>query len=270
MIKNWNKFNESLKDDLANKLTSNVEFKQAIIEMLEASVNSSDMNVFQEFIDSYLKDPDKTNIEGLINDSDVWDFYSKWTNDIDEILDKVKWFEEIPSENNSYGVYDYVIKSTKRAIKEAIVDIKEEALKSNESNMFNFFNIFKKDKKDNQNIDYSRRDQEDSNHPANDTMLGTIVLVESKHKDGEGRMLTHVYQIVSKNGVGEYSGIFIGNLRQGISRNDVIFRPTRFTTSKKEKIEDYRLCAEKEKSAINNKDFRNNQLETKTGFKPKF
>ena len=132
MIKNWNKFNESLKDDLADKLTLNVEFKQAIIEMLEASVNSSDMNVFQEFIDSY-----------LINDSDVWDFYSKWTNDIDEILDKVKWFEEIPSENNSYGVYDYVIKSTRRAVKEAIVDIKEQALKSNESNMFNFFNIFK-------------------------------------------------------------------------------------------------------------------------------
>lgn len=262
MIKNWNKFNESLKDDLADKLTSNVEFKQAIIEMLEASVNSSDMNVFQEFIDSYLKDPDKTNIEGLINDSDVWDFYSKWTNDVDEILDKVKWFEEIPSENNSYGVYDYVIKSTKRAIKEAIVDIKEEALKSNESNMFNFFNIFKKDK-DNHKIDYSRRD---------DSILGSIVLVESKHKDGEGGILTHVYQIVSNSP--EVSGIFIGNLRQinyhGIQLKDLIFRPTRFTTSKKEKIDNYRLCTEKEKDAINNKDFRNNQLETKTGFKPKF
>lgn len=257
MIKNWNKFNESLKDDLADKLTLNVEFKQAIIEMLEASVNSSDMNVFQEFIDSYLKDPDKTNIEGLINDSDVWDFYSKWTNDIDEILDKVKWFEEIPSENNSYGVYDYVIKSTKRAIKEAIVDIKEEALKSNESNMFNFFNIFKKDKKDNQNIDY--RD---------DSILGTIVLVEPKYKDPNG-ILTHVYQVVNHG-----EGIFIGNLRQinyqGIQLKDLIFKPTRFTTSKKEKIDNYRLCTEKEKDAINNRNFRNNQLETKTGFKPKF
>lgn len=255
MIKNWNKFNESLKDDLADKLTSNVEFKQAIIEMLEASVNSSDMNVFQEFLDSYLKDPDKTNIEGLINDSDVWDFYSKWTNDVDEILDKVKWFEEIPSENNSYGVYDYVIKSTRRAVKEAIVDIKEEALKSNESNMFNFFKIFKKENRD---IDFRRRED--------DSIVGTIVLVESKHKDGEGRMLTHVYQVVSNS----LEGIFIGNIRQGISRNDVIFRPTRFTTSKKEKIDNYRLCTEKEKSAINNRDFRNNQLETKTGFKPKF
>ena len=260
MIKNWNKFNESLKDDLTDKLTSNVEFKQAIIEMLEDSVNSSDMNVFQEFIDSYLKDPDKTNIEGLINDSDVWDFYSKWTNDVDEILDKVKWFEEIPSENNSYGVYDYVIKSTKRAVKEAIVDIKEEAFKSNESNMFNFFKIFKKEDQDIDSISHD-----------DDSILGTIVLVESKHKDGEGRILTHVYQVVS-NSI-DVSGIFIGNLRQEIpygSRNYIIFKPNRFTTSKKEKIDNYRLCTEKEKNAINNRDFRNNQLETKTGFKPKF
>ena len=133
MIKNWKQYNESLKDDLADKLESNVEFKQAIIDMLEKSANSSDMNVFQEFIDSYLKDSDKTNIEGLINDSDVWDFYSKWTNEIDEILDEIKWFDEVPSENNAYGVYDFVIKSTRRAVKEAISDIKEAISNENQN-----------------------------------------------------------------------------------------------------------------------------------------
>jgi len=230
MIKNWKQYNEALKDDLADKLTSNIEFKQSIIDMLEKSINSSEMNVLQEFIDSYLKDPDKTNIEGLINDSDVWDFYSKWTNEIDEILDKVKWFDEIPSENNSYGVYDFVIKSTKRAVKEAIADIKEESLKSNESNMFNF-NIFKK------------KDKPEVNLVKPNVMLGKIVLVDTNIVDDNGRKLTHVYQITGDN-----LATFIGNLKT--MRSSIFNLSKLIKKDKAEKLDNYRDCTDLERHAI--------------------
>jgi hypothetical protein len=253
MIKNWKQYNEALKDDLADKLKSSVEFKQAIIEMIEKSINSSDIKVFQEFIDSYLKDPDKTNIEGLINDSDVWDFYSKWTNEIDEILDKVKWFDEIPSENNSYGVYDFVIKSTKRAVKEAIADIKEEALKSNE--MFNFINIFKK--KDKPEV------------LASNVNLGKIILVDTDHKDDNGRRLTHVYQI-TKDG-----GIFIGNLRT--LKLPIFTLNKLIKKDKTEKLESYRDCNDMERHAIMRELSKHSvdqdnfkTLVSKTGYDPRF
>ncbi len=132
-MKNWKQFNEDLNDDSISdesELDSSIEFKQSVSEMIEKSVNSTDSTVIDEFIDSYLKDPETTNIEGLINDSDVWDYYVKWTSEIDEVLNKIKWFDEIPSENNTYGVYDFVIKSTKQAVKETISDIKNEKTKS--------------------------------------------------------------------------------------------------------------------------------------------
>jgi hypothetical protein len=137
-MKNWKQFNEDLNEQpnvdaekpSEDEINSDQEFKDAIVEIVQKSVNSTEESVISEFIDSYLKDPETTNIEGLINDSDVWDFYVKWTSEIDEVLNGIKWFDEIPSENNTYGVYDYVVKSTRRAVKEAISDIKEEKSKT--------------------------------------------------------------------------------------------------------------------------------------------
>ncbi len=131
-MKNWKQFNENLSEEpvvsgeeSAEEVDSSQELKDAVIEMIQKSVNSTEQSVVDEFIESYLKDPETTNIEGLINDSDVWDFYIKWTNEIDDVLNNIKWFDEIPSENNTFSLYDFVVKSTKRGVKEVMSDIKE-------------------------------------------------------------------------------------------------------------------------------------------------
>ncbi len=85
--------------------------------MIEKTIESSG-GEFKSFVESFLKSPDDVKIEGLINDSDVYDFYLKWRNDIDESLNDIKFFDENPSESSIFGLYDYLITGTKRAIHE--------------------------------------------------------------------------------------------------------------------------------------------------------
>lgn len=93
--------------------------EEDIKEKIKETIENSGGN-FKTFIESFKKTPDEYDILGLINDSDVYDFYLKWRNDIDEILSKINYFSEIPSDNNVLGLYDFVIKGTKRSIKEII------------------------------------------------------------------------------------------------------------------------------------------------------
>ena len=75
---------------------------------------------FASFVDKFIKEPDDVKIEGLINDSDLYDFYLKFRNDIDEILNDIKFFGNAPSEVNAIGLYDYLIKGTQKAIEETV------------------------------------------------------------------------------------------------------------------------------------------------------
>lgn len=100
----------------SNKYT---EIKEELKSMIEKTIEKSG-GEYKSFIDSFIKNPDDVKIEGLINDSDIYDFYLKWRNDIDEILNNYKFFDEIPSELNSFGLYDYMIKGTQRAIEETV------------------------------------------------------------------------------------------------------------------------------------------------------
>jgi hypothetical protein len=43
-----------------------------------------------------------------------------YRNDIDEVLNDIKYFDEIPTENNSFGLYEYTLNGTKRTITEII------------------------------------------------------------------------------------------------------------------------------------------------------
>lgn len=74
----------------------------------------------KKFAQKYIKNPDQVEIEGLINDDQVHDFWLKYENEIDEILNKVKFFEESPDNLNAIGTYKYIIVSTKRAVKEIV------------------------------------------------------------------------------------------------------------------------------------------------------
>ena len=50
----------------------------------------------------------------------------KFRNDIDEILNDLKFFGNAPSEVNALGLYDYLIKGTQKAIEEAVKLLAEE------------------------------------------------------------------------------------------------------------------------------------------------
>lgn len=87
--------------------------------MIEKTIEKSG-GEFSSFVDSLLKNPEDVKIEGFINDSDIYEFYLKWRNDIDEILNNIKFFGEVPTEINAFGLYEYVIKGTERAMNEVV------------------------------------------------------------------------------------------------------------------------------------------------------
>jgi len=95
------------------------EVKDEVKSMIESTIEKSG-GEFNSFVDSFVKNPEDVKIEGLINDSDIYEFYLKWRNDIDEILSSVKFFDENPNDVNAFGLYEYVIRGTERAIEEIV------------------------------------------------------------------------------------------------------------------------------------------------------
>ena len=116
MIKRYSQYikeaDEVSVDQNTNKYS---EVKEEIKSMIEKTIEKSG-GEYASFVESFLKNPVDVKIEGLINDSDIYDFYLKWRNDIDEMLNEVKFFDEVPSDDNVFGLYDYLIKGTERAL----------------------------------------------------------------------------------------------------------------------------------------------------------
>jgi hypothetical protein len=132
-IKKYLKFlNEDLKSDLDSKLKpENKDFKSEIIEKIIKSLKSVEKKSFDDFVDDFLKDDEKNKIQGLINDADVYEFYLSYRNEIDELLSDINFYDESPSEMNSFSLYDYLVKGTLKAVKECVVLIKEESSETN-------------------------------------------------------------------------------------------------------------------------------------------
>jgi hypothetical protein len=99
-----------------NKFT---ELKEEIKSMIEKTIEESGGEM-SEFIKSYLKNPGDVKVNGFINDSDIWEFYLKWRNDIDEALNDINFFDEVPTEQNAFGLYEYTIKGTEKAFMEMV------------------------------------------------------------------------------------------------------------------------------------------------------
>jgi len=94
-----------------------------VLEEIKQYINStidSAGGEYQTFIESYIKEPDEFEIEGLINDSDIYDFYLKHRNQIDEILNSIEFYQTTPEESNIFGLYDFVIQGTLKAVLEFI------------------------------------------------------------------------------------------------------------------------------------------------------
>ena len=96
------------------------ELKDELLDMIQKSLGSEDKRLTDDFINAYERSPEDNVIEGLINDSDVYDFYLMWRTNIDDILSAINFFDEIPSEMKVYSLYDYIINGTKRAVREMI------------------------------------------------------------------------------------------------------------------------------------------------------
>jgi len=120
MVKRYLEFikeaNEEVQKVDSSKYT---EIKDEIKSMIEKTIEKSG-GEFASFVDKFVKEPEDVKIEGLINDSDLYDFYLKFRNDIDEILNDIKFFGNAPSEVNAIGLYDYLIKGTQKSIEEAV------------------------------------------------------------------------------------------------------------------------------------------------------
>ena len=92
-------------------------------EMVDKTIESSGGEK-ESFIDSLVKNPDDVKVEGFINDSDIYEFYLKWRNDVDEILNNIGFYDKSPIDENAFGLYDYLIKGTEKAFSEVVKMIK--------------------------------------------------------------------------------------------------------------------------------------------------
>jgi hypothetical protein len=98
------------------------ELKDEVKSMIEKTIEKSG-GEFKSFVDKFIKSPEDVKIEGFINDSDIYEFYLKFRNDIDELLNDVKYFNEVPSESNTFGLYDYIINGTEKAVSQIVKEL---------------------------------------------------------------------------------------------------------------------------------------------------
>lgn len=133
-IFNFKKFigqvNEDLVSDISSKISeTNKDIKEDLIKMVQKTINSEDQNDFMEKLDSVIRNPKELSIEGLMQDADVYEFYLKYRNELDEILSKSGFFEklqEFQKENNSISLYDFIVKGTLEAVKVLVEEIKSD------------------------------------------------------------------------------------------------------------------------------------------------
>lgn len=123
MIKNFLDYIKESTDieDITVDSDKYTSLKEDIKSMIESTIENIG-GEFDTFVNSYNRNPEDYKIEGFINDSDIYEFYLKHRNDIDEILNDIKFFDEVPTEMNAFGLYEYIIKGTERAVQELVKD----------------------------------------------------------------------------------------------------------------------------------------------------
>jgi len=99
------------------------EVKDVVKEMIEKTVENKG-GEFKSFIDKYIESSEDVKIEGLINDSDIFDFYLKYRQYIDPILNNINFFNKNPRDLNKLGLYDFSVEGTKVAIDEIVRSLK--------------------------------------------------------------------------------------------------------------------------------------------------
>lgn len=129
MIKGYKQYiREAVDENTLVDGNNYTDIKNTIKKMIDDTIkkNGGDYN---DFIDKLIKTPLDTKINGLINDSDIYEYYLKYRNDIDQLLNEIKYYDEVPSENNVFSLYDYIIDGTNRAVIEIVKLLKTDITK---------------------------------------------------------------------------------------------------------------------------------------------
>ena len=74
------------KDSLSDQIFEGLDGKFSMRDDIRKRL----IEISNDFIESFVRNPEESQIEGLINDSDIYDFYLKYRNQVDEILSKIK------------------------------------------------------------------------------------------------------------------------------------------------------------------------------------
>lgn len=94
--------------------------KEDVRSMIEKTIEASGGESVKSFAKNFIKNPDDVKIEGLVNDDQVYDFWLKHENEVDELLNQVDFFDESPNDLNSVGTYKYIIAAATRAVLEIV------------------------------------------------------------------------------------------------------------------------------------------------------
>ena len=125
-MKKFSKLNEDI-SSFEEKITGKYKsLKRGIIELIDGVINSSELVNYQNFMNKYLDGSNSEEIEGFIEDNDIFDFYLKYKGDIDELLLDEDFFDETPRSNDVYSLYDYIIVGTKFATVECMKIVQDE------------------------------------------------------------------------------------------------------------------------------------------------
>lgn len=113
---------ESLDDKFKDKISDEYSsLKRGILLLLDNSVENSDelVNV-QNFMNDYVENSNGKTLVGLVDDADIFDFYLKYQNNVDEICTNKAYFDKSPKEYNVSSLYGFVTAGTKFAVLECL------------------------------------------------------------------------------------------------------------------------------------------------------
>jgi hypothetical protein len=127
MIKKYLEFiTEDANDEIGIKSMDSdnyTDITDEVNSMIKKTIEASG-GEYKSFLASFIQNSEDVKVDGFINDSDIYEFYLKFRNDIDEILNNIRFFDTPSTELNAYGLYEYVIKGTERAFSEVVKMIK--------------------------------------------------------------------------------------------------------------------------------------------------
>jgi hypothetical protein len=118
MEKRFKRYRDFLSEELDSKGFENII--DDVRKKIESTVEGRGEDGIDEFVQAFLKNPDDVTIDGLIQDDQVYDFWLKYENEIDEILNDIRFFENSPSDLNALGTYKYIMACVKKAISEVV------------------------------------------------------------------------------------------------------------------------------------------------------